>query len=150
MKTRPVRLLLASLGSLMLTTLASLTLAMLGSLTLVVGALAQSSGTQSPALTSASASAPAGNAANGKRVYFADGCFYCHGTTGAGGGNAGPRLAPNPLPLQGVKAKVRTASGRMPVYSPAVLQDLEIADIVAYLQSIPQGKAAKDIPALNR
>jgi len=91
-----------------------------------------------------------GDPANGKRVFFADGCFYCHGTTGAGGGNAGPRLAPNPLPLEGVKAKVRTASGRMPVYSSAVLQDSEIADIVAYLRSIPAGKPAKDIPLLNR
>jgi mono/diheme cytochrome c family protein len=95
-------------------------------------------------------STAAGDAANGKRVFFADGCFYCHGTTGAGGGNAGPRLAPNPLPLEGVKAKVRTASGRMPVYSPAVLQDSEIADIVAYLRSIPAGKQAKEIPLLNR
>ena len=154
MKTRPVCLLLASLGSLIPATLASLTVATLASLTLVAGALAQSTGTQSAAPAPASASAPestpTGNAANGKRVYLADGCFYCHGTTGAGGGIAGPRLAPNPLPLEGVKAKVRTASGRMPVYSPAVLKDAEIADIVAYLQSIPQGKAAKDIPALNR
>ena len=91
-----------------------------------------------------------GDPANGKRVFFADGCFYCHGTTGAGGGNAGPRLAPNPLPLEGVRAKLRTASGRMPVYSPAILKDSEIADIVAYLQSIPKGKEAQDIPLLNR
>jgi mono/diheme cytochrome c family protein len=90
-----------------------------------------------------------GDAANGKKVFFADGCFYCHGTTGAGGGNAGPRLAPNPLPLEGVRAKLRTASGRMPVYSPTVLKDSEIADIVAYLQSIPKGKDAKDIPLLH-
>jgi mono/diheme cytochrome c family protein len=94
--------------------------------------------------------APVGDAANGKRVFMADGCYYCHGTTGAGGGTAGPRLAPNPLPLAGVKAKLRTLSGRMPVYSPAVLKDSEIADIVAYLQSIPKGKDAKDIPLLNR
>ncbi len=91
-----------------------------------------------------------GDPANGKRVFFADGCFYCHGTAGQGGGNAGPRLAPNPLPLEGVRAKVRTASGRMPVFSPAVLKDSEIADIVAYLESIPKGKEAKDIPLLNR
>lgn len=96
------------------------------------------------------APATAGDAVNGKRVFLADGCFYCHGTTGAGGGIAGPRLAPGPLPLEGVKAKLRTASGRMPVYSPAVLQDAEIADIWAYLQSIPKGKEAKDIPLLNR
>jgi len=97
----------------------------------------------------AAAAETQGDAANGKRVFLADGCFYCHGTTGAGGGNAGPRLAPNPLPLAGVTAKLRTASGRMPVYSPAVLKDSEIADIVAYLQSIPKGKDAKDIPLLN-
>src|ERR1700722_18654512 len=91
-----------------------------------------------------------GDPVEGKRLFLRDGCYQCHGTTGAGGGIAGPRLAPNPLPLEGVKAKVRTASGRMPVYSPAVLKDAEIADIVAYLQSIPQGREAKDIPALNR
>ena len=100
--------------------------------------------------TAAGETPESGDPANGKRVFFADGCFYCHGTTGAGGGNAGPRLAPNPLPLEGVKAKVRTASGRMPVYTSAVLQDSEIADIVAYLRSIPAGKQAKDIPLLNR
>jgi mono/diheme cytochrome c family protein len=118
----------------MRTTSVYLLFGVLASLTVVVGAVAQSPG----------------NAANGKRVFFADGCFYCHGTTGAGGGNAGPRLAPGPLSLEGVKAKVRTASGRMPVYSPKVLQDTEIADIVAYLQSIPKGTEAKDIPLLNR
>jgi mono/diheme cytochrome c family protein len=102
------------------------------------------------AVTTVAAPAATGDAINGKRVFFADGCFYCHGTTGAGGGNAGPRLAPNPLPLEAVTAKLRTDSGRMPVYSPSVLQDSEIADIVAYLQSIPNGKSAKDIPLLSR
>lgn len=101
------------------------------------------------AIAADEAQATVGDAANGKRVFIADGCFYCHGTTGAGGGIAGPRLAPNPLPLAGVKAKVRTASGRMPVYSAAVLKDSEIADIVAYLQSIPKGTDAKDIPLLH-
>ena len=98
----------------------------------------------------AGTTAAAGDPINGKRIFFADGCVYCHGTTGAGGGPAGPRLAPNPLPLEGVTAKVRTPSGRMPVYSPAVLRDAEIADIVAYLQSIPKGTDPKDIPLLNR
>lgn len=109
----------------------------LGSLSMAAGAASETPAT-------------GGNAANGKRVFVTDGCYYCHGTTGAGGGIAGPRLAPNPLPLEGVKAKVRTASGRMPVYSATVLKDSEIADIVAYLQSIPNGKDAKDIPLLNR
>ena len=86
---------------------------------------------------------------NGKRLFMTVGCYECHGTTGAGGGPAGPRLAPNPLPFVGVKAKLRTASGRMPVFSEAVLKDSEIADIYAYLQSIPAGKSARDIELLN-
>jgi mono/diheme cytochrome c family protein len=90
------------------------------------------------------------NSLNGKRIFLADGCYYCHGTTGAGGGPAGPRLTPDPLPLEGVKAKLRTSSGRMPVYSAKVLSDSDIADIVAYLQSIPRSPDAKDIPLLNR
>ena len=90
-----------------------------------------------------------GDAANGKRLFMTVGCYECHGTTGAGGGFAGPRLAPNPLPFVGVKAKLRTASGRMPVFSEAVLKDSEIADIYAYLQSIPAGKSAHDIALLN-
>ena len=95
------------------------------------------------------AAEPAGDAANGKRLFMTLGCYECHGTTGAGGGLAGPRLAPNPLPFIAVKVKVRTASGRMPVFSEAVLKDSEIADIYAYLQSIPAGKSGRDIELLN-
>jgi len=93
---------------------------------------------------------PHNDAVEGKRLFLAYGCYQCHGTTGAGGGIAGPNLAPNPLPLEAVKAKLRTASGRMPVYTAAVVTDSEIAAIVAYLQSIPRGTPAKDIPLLNR
>jgi mono/diheme cytochrome c family protein len=100
-------------------------------------------------LPAAIAAEASGDPVEGKRLFLADGCYQCHGTTGAGGGMAGPRLAPNPLPLEGVRAKLRTASGRMPVYTAAVLSDAQIADIVAYLQSIPRGKSAQDIPLLN-
>jgi mono/diheme cytochrome c family protein len=93
---------------------------------------------------------PPGNRVEGKRLFLAYGCYQCHGTTGAGGGPAGPTLAPNPLPLAGVRAKLRTASGRMPVYAVALVTDSQIVDIVAYLQSIPSGRSAKDIPLLNR
>jgi len=91
-----------------------------------------------------------GDPAEGKRLFLRDGCYQCHGTTGAGGGIAGPKLAPNPVPLEVIKAKLRTASGRMPVYAPAVLTDAEIAAIAAYLQSIPSGTPAQNIPLLTR
>ena len=100
-------------------------------------------------VSSAMAAEQTADAANGKRLFMTVGCYECHGTTGAGGGPAGPRLAPNPLPFVGVKAKLRTASGRMPVFSEAVMKDAQIADIYAYLQSIPAGKSARDIELLN-
>ena len=101
-------------------------------------------------LMAVAAETPSGDVPNGKRLFMTYGCYECHGTTGAGGGFAGPRLAPNPLPFLGVKTKLRTASGRMPVYSEAVLKDAEIAAIYAYLVSIPTGKSAREIDLLHR
>ncbi len=71
----------------------------------------------------AAAAEQSGDAVNGKRLFMTVGCYECHGTTGASGGFAGPKLAPNPLPLVAVKAKLRTLSGRMPVFSEAVLEE---------------------------
>jgi mono/diheme cytochrome c family protein len=102
------------------------------------------------ALTMAAESASKADPVNGKRLFMTYGCYECHGTTGAGGGVAGPRLTPNPLPFLGLKAKLRTASGRMPVFSEAVLKDAEIVDIYAYLESIPEGRSAREIDLLNR
>jgi mono/diheme cytochrome c family protein len=99
--------------------------------------------------TASAGPALAADAATGQRLFQDYGCYACHGTTGAGGGIAGPKLAPDPLPYEAILAKLRTASGRMPVYSPAVLPDSEIADIAAYLQSIPRGRPATEIPLLR-
>ncbi len=90
-----------------------------------------------------------GDAGNGKRLFMADGCYQCHGTTGAGGGAAGPRLTPNPLPLQALVHQLRRPN-RMPPYGPAVISDAQIADIHAYLASVPPSPRAADIPLLNR
>jgi mono/diheme cytochrome c family protein len=37
----------------------------------------------------------------------------------------------------------------MPLYTTVDLSDAQAGDIIAYLQSIKPGKAAKDIPLLN-
>jgi mono/diheme cytochrome c family protein len=37
----------------------------------------------------------------------------------------------------------------MPPFTEAVLSDKEAADIYAFLQTLPTGRPAKDIPALN-
>jgi mono/diheme cytochrome c family protein len=95
--------------------------------------------------------APAGDAANGQRVYLADGCFTCHGRVGQGGNYYGatPVLAKTQLPFEGFKMQVRNPVRVMPPFPEAVLSDKEAADIYAFLQTLPTGRPAKDIPALN-
>lgn len=101
-----------------------------------------------PALA-APAAAPAGNAENGKALYMDNVCWSCHGTTGSGGNGAGPKLAPNPLPLGAIINQLRHPN-RMPPYTEKLLSDAQIADIRAYLATEPAGKTAAQIPILNR
>ena len=94
---------------------------------------------------------PPGDAANGQRVYIADGCFTCHGRAGQGGNYYGvtPTLAKTQLPFDGFKTQMRNPVRVMPPFPEAVLSDKEAADIYAYLQTLPLGRPAKDIPLLN-
>jgi mono/diheme cytochrome c family protein len=95
--------------------------------------------------------APAGDAGNGKRIYLADGCFTCHGRSGQGGAYNGPApiLAHTAMPFDGFAGQVRNPVNDMPAYSDAVLSDKDIADIYAFVESLPGARSAKDIPILN-
>jgi mono/diheme cytochrome c family protein len=95
--------------------------------------------------------APRGDAANGKRIYLADGCFTCHGRAGQGGAYIGPTpiLAHTALSFDGFKGEVRDPVNDMPAYSEAVLSDKDIADIYAFVKSLPGPGSAKDISILN-
>lgn len=53
-------------------------------------------------MTAVAADKPGANAARGKQLYMATGCYQCHGTSGEGGGNALPRLAPGPIDRKSV------------------------------------------------
>jgi mono/diheme cytochrome c family protein len=94
---------------------------------------------------------PHGNAANGKQIYLAVGCFTCHGRSGQGGAYTGPApiLARTALPFDGFKALIRDPSDNMPAYSDAVLSDQDIADVYAFLESLPVPRSPKDISILN-
>jgi mono/diheme cytochrome c family protein len=96
--------------------------------------------------------APAGDPANGQRVYLADGCFTCHGRAGQGGAlnYVAPPLAQIEMPVESFQAFLREPPNDMPAYSTAVLSDQEAADIHAFLRSLPGRKSAKDIPLLNQ
>ncbi len=84
---------------------------------------------------------------NGKEIFDSYGCYQCHDHDGHGG--VGARLAPNPIPFAAFSKYVRQPTGEMPPYTKKVVSDQELADIYAYLQSMPQPPAAKSIPILN-
>ena len=84
----------------------------------------------------------------GKVFFIQYGCFQCHGTVGQGG-NAGPKIAPDPLPYEALANFVRTTNRQMPPYREAVLPNEDLADIYAYLQSVPKTPDYKTIPLLN-
>jgi len=90
----------------------------------------------------------AGSAEKGKAAFVRHGCWQCHGLVGQGG-VAGPRLAPNPMPLEAMSVFVRNTRGGMPPFQKEILSDADLADIHAYLASQPKARDYKSIPLLN-
>jgi mono/diheme cytochrome c family protein len=91
---------------------------------------------------------PVNNLENGKKQFLRAGCWECHGYAGQGGRD-GARLADTALTTAQLTRYVRRPTGAMPAYIDRVMTDQELADIWAYLKSMPTPKAAKDIPLLN-
>lgn len=87
--------------------------------------------------------APPGDAAKGKQIYHADGCYFCHGHAGQGGALNGPApvLARTQMPWDGFAGQLRHPANEMPAYAEGVMSDSEMADVYAFLQSLP-GPAA--------
>ena len=93
----------------------------------------------------------AASAEKGKDAYMKYGCWQCHGTVGQGSAatSQGKVLAP-PLPYETFSAFVRSTNRAMPPYSEKVLPNDDMADIHAYLSSIPKSPDYKNIPLLNQ
>jgi mono/diheme cytochrome c family protein len=91
----------------------------------------------------------AGSAEKGRAAYVNNGCWQCHGFAGQGG-ITGPKLAPDPLPFNALSAFIRSSKGPMPPYQEAILSNADLADIYAYLQSIPKARDYKSIPQLDQ
>jgi ubiquinol-cytochrome c reductase cytochrome c subunit len=90
----------------------------------------------------------AASAEKGKEAFMKNGCWQCHGTEGQGGA-AGLKLAPSPKPLAYISAFIRNTNGPMPPYTEKILSESDVADIHAYLQSVPPAPDPKTLPALN-
>jgi len=97
---------------------------------------------QTPTQTAAS---PAGNAQTGKDLYLRYSCYACHSYDGHGG--AGARLVPMRMTVERFSTYVRNPR-QMPPYSTKLLSEAQMADIWAYIKSLPVSPEAKDIPLL--
>jgi ubiquinol-cytochrome c reductase cytochrome c subunit len=89
------------------------------------------------ALAQAPTPAPAGNAQNGRKLFASNGCYQCHGYEAQGATATGPRLGPRPLAFAAFSKYVRQPTGQMPPYTSKVVTDATLADIYAFLQSLP-------------
>jgi len=85
----------------------------------------------------------------GKGLYVKHGCWQCHGFVGQGG-IAGPALVPEVMPLEAMVNFVRNSNRSMPPYKEAILSNADIADIHAYLVSIPKPADPKSIKLLSQ
>ena len=90
--------------------------------------------------------APQGNAEKGKQRFTVHSCYSCHGYSGWGG--TGPHLAQNPITFQAFVSYVRKPKGNMPAFGAQVTPQ-ELADIYAFIKSIPSSPDPKTIPLLN-
>lgn len=108
-------------------------------------------GMQSTAQTSTKPApvANTGPVQKGKRIYMSIGCYECHGREGQGSRLTGPQIGPDPIALSAFVQYIRQPAGQMPPYTSKVVSDAELADIYAFLKSLPKPPAAKSIPALN-
>jgi mono/diheme cytochrome c family protein len=102
------------------------------------------------------AQGPAGDAGRGKDMFGKKYmCYTCHGWDGHGG--SGAVLMGLKLNQVGFTAYVRKGGGgaagqggRMPAYTAKTVPDQDLADIFAYVKTLPEPPAAKSIPALTQ
>ena len=114
---------------------------------LSAAAFAQTQAPAQPAAPSAGAAGPSGNVQQGKQLFLDYSCYACHSYDGHGG--PGARLVPMRMTLAGFTAYVHNPR-QMPPYSAKVLSDAQLADLFAYVKSLPESPAAKNIPLLSR
>jgi mono/diheme cytochrome c family protein len=104
---------------------------------------------QSATQSSDRSEASRGSAENGKQLYMKYGCYECHSLQGQGSMASGPRIGPDPIPFSALVSYVRHPAGEMAPYSDKVVTDQELAEIYAFLESLPHPPDVKTIPLLH-
>lgn len=83
---------------------------------------------------------------DGRSLYVRYQCWQCHGYEGQGG--AAPRLATTQYPFEAFARFVRYPN-EMPAYTPGLLSDEQLREILKFLTSIPAPAKIDDIPELR-
>ncbi len=91
---------------------------------------------------------PKGDAKAGLADFRKFGCYSCHGIAGQGTLRDGPRLNAA-IGYPAVLAQLRTPRYEMPAYTAVQMSDQSVANIYAYLASIPKAPDPKTIRALQ-
>src|SRR2546428_5554788 len=91
----------------------------------------------------------AGNAENGKKLYVTYFCWSCHGSNGRAGGTA-PAIGPSTRSAEDLIKYVRKPRGPMPPYTSKSISDKDLADIAAFLRTVPKDPDPKTITLLNQ
>lgn len=92
--------------------------------------------------------APSGDVNAGKKLYKSSGCFECHGTVAQGSPRTGPMLLTQ-QPFNGFLRQLRRPVAEMPPYQEKVLTDQQVADIYAFIQTLPKPVDYKTIKILQ-
>ena len=99
-----------------------------------------------------------GNAANGKALYYSNGCYGCHGFNGETGrafvGNWSSNLATEENFIRFLRGRANVApaqpSTSMPNFAANTLSDKQAKDIYAYIRTFKSNAPPlQNIPALN-
>jgi mono/diheme cytochrome c family protein len=102
----------------------------------------QSSPTPPPAVAAATLE-------KGRQHFVTYACYACHGYAGQGS-DVGPRLDMNRLTLPAFTGYVRKPARRMPPYrTERQIPDTALAEIYAFLKSLPPPPDPKSIPLLR-
>ena len=101
------------------------------------------------AIAQTPASSLTGNAESGKKLYVTYFCWSCHGSNGRAGGT-GPAIVPSTRSAEDLIKYVRKPRGPMPPYTSKSISDKDLADIAAFLRTVPKDPDPKTIPLLNQ
>jgi ubiquinol-cytochrome c reductase cytochrome c subunit len=92
---------------------------------------------------------PRGDAKAGLATFQKYGCYTCHGILGQGSLRDGPRINAAGIGYQAVLQQLRTPRYEMPAFTAVQISDSQVADIFAYLTSLPKPPDAKSLKQLQ-